>query len=414
MKIGILPNKKVDGSEKYFVGKPETNVKTVYENQLTISTARSVKEVEDIKDSWEAMQPSPLAEIGYYLAVVNSRQEVERPHVILLSREGRPETMLVGRIEYLKLKYNIGGKVIFSPTVRSLTIILGGILGNISSANSAILISELIKSLKRYEADIVFFSEIPTDSHIYNFSKTIPKFFSRDHFPHIDSHYMMTLPASIDNVLKRKNRKRIRSQWRKLKRDYSEDVQVKIVDKKSQIEWFCLDAEEVSKKTYQYAYGEGFVCSAENRYLLSSLAKQGLLRAYILYVENSPCAFWAGYIYKDTFYGIPVGGTGYDPKYRRYGVGILLMWQMIEELCLDTRVRYLDFGLMDTSYKRGLCDMNWEEASYYIFQPTLKRISLNALRVVFSLSHRFGNMILSHLKLKDKWEKFKRASVATK
>lgn len=385
-----------------------------YDNQIVVSTARTIQEVEAMRDSWEKMESSPEVSIDYYLAIVKLRQHVIRPQVILLSQDGHPVTMLIGIIENMQLKYSIAGKVVLRPAVRSLTVILGGLIGKTSYSNSTILVSELLKSLKRREADIISFSEIPKNSPIYDLSKTKSSFFCRDHFPYIDRHYKMTLPSSIDKILKGKSRKRIRSQWKKLKSDFDGIVKVKTINETEQIERFCTDVEAISQKTYQHAYGDGFVCNTETKFLLSLLVEQGCLRAYILYIEDTPCAYWLGYFHKDTFYSFPVGGTGYDPKHKKYGVGILLMWQMIEDLCLDARIRYLDFGFMDTPYKRKLCELSWEEANFYIFQPTLKGISLNVLRVLFGLSHRFGNMILSHLELKDKWEKFKRASVATK
>ncbi len=95
-----------------------------------------------------------------------------------------------------------------------------------------------------------------------------------------------------------------------------------------------------------------------------------------LYVEDNPCTYWAGIIYKNTFYPIEKGGTGYDPQYKKYEVGTIPMLKMIEDLCNGAHVQYLDFGYKAIAYKRHFCDIHWEEAHFRIFQPTLKDIIL--------------------------------------
>ena len=389
----------------------------LHNNKFVISTAKTAQEVESLRHSWERMNPGPETSIDYYLTIVKSRRRVIRPHVILLSQDGLPVSMLIGRIERKQLKFKIGGKVIFQFAVRSLTVIIGGLLGDTSYESCNILFSELLTSLKQNEADLISFDEIPTDSQIYKLARSIPNFLCVDYFPERSFHFKMTLPASMEDFFKNrkpKSRTKLRSLRKKLNKKHSNNVRSIIVHEKEQIEKFCSDAEVISRKTFQYAYGEGFINNDETRSFLFSAAERGLLRSYILYVNDNPCAFWAGFIYQDTYYGIPVGGTGYDPAFREYQVGTILMLEMIEDLCRDPRVYYMDFGYTDMSYKRRFCDQNWEEANFYIFQPTLKGICLNAIRVLSSLFYRFGNMILRRLNSKDKWEKSKRASFQQK
>jgi hypothetical protein len=198
------------------------DVKTDQNREITVTIARTIEEIERIRRTWKRLLPFPLADLDYFLSVVSFRQEVVRPHVIILRRNGKPETILAGRIEDVQLEYRISYKAIFRPRVRSLTIVKGGMLGNTSYANCATLTSELIKSLRQKEADIISFTEIQTDSNIYQIARTVPGFLFRDHFPDVDIWYKMTLPDSINDLLKGKNRKRIRSLWRQLEKRYPE------------------------------------------------------------------------------------------------------------------------------------------------------------------------------------------------
>ena len=386
--------------------------KSQHDHGYTVTTARSVKEVEEIRDIWKKIQIGPAADIDYYLTVVNSRKQVVRPHVIILSHDKYIESMLVGRIEDMRLEFKFGYKTLFRPKVRSLTIVEGGILGNTSYTNCAALISEVVTSLKQREADIVSFSEIPIDSNIYKIAKKMLGFLCRDHFPTVHPHYKMTLPATIDDFLRvRKNRKRLRNEMRRLQKSCSGNVAIKIFRERGQIDEFWRDAYKISKKTYQYALGGSFVNNIETPHLLTFLADRGWLRAYILYLEEKPLAFDLGYLHKNTYYD---KNTGYDPKYKKFGVGTILLLKIIEDLCSDCHIHYIDFGAGDSAEKRRFCDLKCEEASFYIFKPKMKGVKLNAMRTISGASQRLGKKFLTRTILKEKWEKFKRQRAESK
>lgn len=385
------------------------------DGEYTLIIARSVQEVEKIRNLWKDMQPYPPADIDYFLTVVKSRQDVVRaqPYVILLSRDGEPETLLIGRTEDVQFKHKIRNNVLFEMMGRSLKIDIGGIVGNTSYANSVILISELIKSLKGGEADIAYFTEIPADSPIFQLAKTMPGFLCRDYFPSIEDHYKMTLPSSIDKFYNaRKNKKRLRQIIRRLDREFSGNVSLKCYRKKDDVERFCRDAETIVKKTYQHALGGGFLNDFTNNFerqqLMSILAERGGLLAYILYIEDKPCAFESGVIYQNTYYS---EYCGYDPQYKQLRIGTILMLKVIEDLCNDIHFQYIDFGWMDASYKRRFCDSGWEEASFCIFRPTLKGITLNIKKVLSEGSRWVKNIILTRLELKERWDKSRRTRV---
>jgi len=140
------------------------------------------------------------------------------------------------------------------------------------------------------------------------------------------------------------------------------------------------DVESVARKTYQRGIGVGFVDTEEMRACLGLLARGGRLRAHLLYAAGEPRAFWVGTVHGHTFHS---NFMGYDPGLSQYSPGMFLVMRVIEDLCSQEgqgRIREIDFGLGDAQYKRVLGDTQWGEASVYIYAPTLKGISLNALR----------------------------------
>lgn len=365
-----------------------------------------------MRDMWEKMEPFPLASIDYCLTLVKLRQDERRaqPYVLLLLREGKPEVMLIGRTEDVPHHITIGGKRILTIKLRSLRIGIGGLVGNLSHANCVTLLSTLMASLKKGQADIAYFSEITTALSIFQLARTMPNILCRDYFPDIDLHYRMTLPDSIDDFYKaRKKRKHLKRIMRRLDEDFSGNSVVTCFREPQKVEQFCHDAEEISKKTYQYAFGGGFVHSfaddRERSALLTLLAEHGWLLAYILYIEGKPCAFEGGIVYNGIYYS---DYCGYDYEYSAYEPGTILQIHIIDELCQDNEVEYIDFGWMDVAYKRRFCDLKWEEASFRIFRPAFKGVMLNTIRVLLYGGQRLTNKILTVLRLEEHWKRFRR------
>jgi hypothetical protein len=179
----------------------------------------------------------------------------------------------------------------------------------------------------------------------------------------------------------KKLKKTIRQRIAKIKSVSSGNIEIKYFKEEKQIDQFCFEAEIISKKSFQNIYGSGFENNDKNNAIIKYLAKRGEFRGYVFYVKEKPCGYWAGFINHDTFYPLPFGGTGYDPYFKNYSIGTLLMYKMIEDLSCDGKVKYLDFGIMDKKYKKDLCDISWEEISFNIFKPKFKGVCLNILRI---------------------------------
>lgn len=143
----------------------------------------------------------------------------------------------------------------------------------------------------------------------------------------------------------------------------------------------CLigDAEAVAKKSYQRGLGTGFSETPIIRARLEFEARMGWLRAYILYLDKRPAAFWIGSLRNGIFLS---DYLAFDPAHARYAPGLYLIMKVIEDLCEDSNagVQRIDFGIGDAIYKERLGNSEWLESSVYIFAPNVKGVSMNALR----------------------------------
>jgi Acetyltransferase (GNAT) domain len=377
---------------------------------VDIRVVRTVEEIEQIRDVWSNFQRHPNADIDFYLLVCRIRPEILRPHVIVLYREGRPEAMLVGRLVRGTIDLSVGyGKMLKMPA-RLLTVVCGGLMGNLSSENGQALVAEVSKALRHDEADAALFNFVRTDSTVYPVILGSPGRMHRDYWPAEQPHWSMKLPNSIEAVygeMSGDHRKELRRMERKLLADYSGDVKVRSLREVSDLDSMFRDLEEIAKRTYQRGLGAGFADSPEMRQRFRLEAEKGWLRSYILYVGGKPCAFWVGTLYKGTFHS---GFMGYDPGYQRYSPGSVLQVKVLEDFCQDG-IRELDFGLGDAMYKQRFANCSWQEGSAYIFAPTFAATAINTLRIPTMFLDRMLRKVLERTKLLAKVKKRWRSMV---
>lgn len=369
------------------------------QEKFSIRTFRNFEELEEIRAFWEKMQWFPNADIDFYLTLASLNPGFVRPHVILLSQGGQPVALLIGRIQDAPLDFKIGYKSLQKRRVRSLEVIYGGTLGDLSYSNSIALIEELMQSLRRAEADVVFLKMFRCDSPIYQVAKQRPSFLCRDHYPSPSPHWTMTMPKSFDEFygqLSKSTKKTNRLITNRMKKSFGDDWSIRCFRKTDEIELAMRDTETVAAKTYQRGMQAGFPNTSLTRKQWSFAADREWLLAYVLYIKEAPCAFWNGYIYKNIF--IPTA-TGYDPVYRYYDPGMFLFLRMVEDLCLNNGIKLIDFGFGEAEYKRNYCDQKWEEASIYIFAPTFSGVTLNFLRSSTALLSRLAKALLERFNI---------------
>jgi Acetyltransferase (GNAT) domain len=351
------------------------------DRDVHIRVLKSLPELEEIRDQWEAWGGNRDSQIDCYLSLLQSRSDVLRPHVIVLYRGGQADTILVGRLDCGTLDFKVG-YLHFRPKATVLYFVYGALRGNASDENSRLVVNEICRSLAHSEADAAYLNFLPTDSHVYKLARNIPAFFSRDHVCEAQPHYSTGISNSVEDfyrALSPNARWQIRNKQKRLLRDLSEAVTIRCFREPCEVDDLIQDVEEVAHNSYQRGLGVGFVDSEETRHRLRLKAKRGWLRGYVLYTAGQASAFWIGDI-NDGIFGSDY--LAYDEAMGKYSPGMYLMSKVIEGFCKDgsQAIKEIDFATGHAQYKKTLSTREWQEAAVYIFAPSLRGLYLNGIR----------------------------------
>jgi len=342
---------------------------------------RTLAELEEIRREWQSWPGNRDSEMDTYLICLRFIPATVRPHVVVVERDGKPDAILVGRIELGHVSCHLGYLRLNLPA-KILCFVYGALRGNPSRENCDLIVASVLQSLSDREADVAYMNFLREESELCRLAKERPGALSRDYVHVTQQHYAAVLPAGVDEFYRglspkvRKNQKR---QAKKLLDHFSGKVTVRCFRKVTEIGDLVAEVGRVASRSYQRGLGVGFFDSAGTREQLRLKAEKGWLRGYVLYLAERPCAFWIGDVNGNTFGSDYVG---YDAEFANHSPGMYLVVRVIEGFCDCHRegVTEVDFGTGHAQYKQVLSNQEWCETSAYIFAPTFKGVSINLLR----------------------------------
>jgi Acetyltransferase (GNAT) domain len=385
------------------------------DNEASVKVLREIGELEEIRDAWESWPGNRDSEIESYSEFLQSNPKSVCPHVIVIYRWGRPDAILVGRIDIGHISCRLGYLRLNLPA-RILCFVYGALRGNPSRENCDLIVSSVLQSLSVGEADVAYMNFLREESELCSLAKKRPGVLSRDYLHVTQQHFAAALPASIDEFyrgLSPQARSGIRRKAKKLDEQFRGEVAIRCFREVSEIEELAVDAERLASKSYQRGLRVGFFDSPATRQHLRMKAERGWLRGYILYLRGVPCAFWIGDVNKDTF------GSDYlafDPAFGKHSPGMYLIMKVIEGFCGENReqVTSVDFAPGHAQYKEVLSTEEWLESSVYIFAPTFKGISFNLVRTLIGGTEQTVKKALVRTRLLQKVRKAWRAHATAK
>jgi Acetyltransferase (GNAT) domain len=384
-------------------------------DELQIKILRAISELESIREVWESWPGNRDSHIDSFIAFLRSNPGSVRPHVVVVSRAGAPEAILVGRIDLGQISCRLGYLKLNLPA-KILCFVYGAFRGNPSKENSALIVDSILQSLSDREADVAYMNFLRQDSDLCHLAMNKPGLLSRDYIQIMQPHFAATLPATTEEFyrsLSPKVRKNLKWQAKKLVEHFSGAVRIDCYSKPTELEKMIQDVEEVAKRSYQRGLGVGFIGGPKTLELLRFKAERGWLRAYILYLADRPCAFWIGDINENTFGS---DCLAYDGEYAKYSPGMFLILKVIEGFCDGNRdgITAVDFGTGHAQYKEVLSSQEWHERSIYVFGPTLKGVGLNLTRTLIDGPDQAIKRALAHTNLLQIIKKHWRAHVTVK
>lgn len=238
--------------------------------------------------------------------------------------------------------------------------------GNFDDDAANALVGALEPLLAAEQACCARFGYIPTASALFRRLARAPWLW-RDRFPHVNNRYSRSLPASYDALLaehSKTTRKKLRNALNRLQRDHA-------------VEFCCFtdasaylaDIQRIDQASYQHHIGAGFD---------ASVAHLPGVRAYLLYLDARPAAFYVGSLYRGVFWGLY---TGFDPAFREQRPGVVLFQFVLEDLCNDQLAHTIDFGLGDSGYKDVFASTCEPHAELLLFRPSAAALPHLAARL---------------------------------
>lgn len=348
---------------------------------IRVETARAVDEVGAFRDAWLALGALDVnADLDVFLAMLEARRGALRPHVLLATTDDGPRALLVARIERTTVPARPGYKALYSPEVRALTVVQGGLLGPKDDEVAGLLFEEARRALSRGEADVLRLRRVPVGSELHGLAHSRPSWLTRGRASQPTLRWRLQLPPSLDDVLRAQStgtRGNHRRYARKLEEEFGDRLSFDVFRDPADLEHVIGACETVSVKTYQHRLGAGFAADPSERRLVELGAERGWLRAYVLSVDRDPVAFWLGLAFRGTFF---TGPTGYDPSLAHWRVGTYVLMKMLEDLCADEAVDRVDYGIGGAEYKRHFGSESSLEEDALVFAPSFRGVRVNLTR----------------------------------
>jgi hypothetical protein len=349
------------------------------DNRIAFRTIRDLQELGTLREFWESRPGTRDSDFDFFSALVRSRGQDCRPHVIVLSRNAAPDAIMIGLREHRKMPFKLGFVTICQPEVNVLEFVSGGLRGSASESNCTAFVHEVMRSLDKGEADLARWEQLIVQSPLYQCALRIPRFVLRDHSGCPEDHWLRNFPKGLDSFfmsLCRSQRSKLRRKYKKVLNCFPEKAQVRCFRSLGDLEPAISDVEEIAGKTDKRRLGFGFFNTPQTRKHLAAVAERGWLRIYVLYLEEKPAAFWIGTLYNRC---LQADYAGYNPIWSKFSPGIFLFLNILEDL-RDEDIKTIDFGWGNTQLNHCFGDRRQVEAEVQVYAPTLRGLQLSMLR----------------------------------
>lgn len=358
-------------------------------NQMTLDnlTAKVITNIEDlntIRNDWKNERFHDLMEYELYITMVTASKRVISPFVIVVKKNEIPEAIIAAQIEKIDSNIKIVSNLLAYANIRSLTILELGVGGCDSEECSFLVMEILLQCLRKKEADLLQFKKVKYDFALYQLGRKMAGPI-KDYFPKTFKRYFLSKNKPYKELLSKKRWKELNRNRRRLHEQFPNGVEMQCFTKTEDVALCCQHMEEISKES-KY---RNFTNNSEIRQNMECLAALGNLKIFMLFVNKMPRAYYCGFIQRGAFVFI---STAYDLQYSKFRIGSLLMWHVLECLWTDENINVIDYGSGQFFYKELICDISWDEASFYIFQPSFKGFLINCVGTIF----RFGSKILKY------------------
>jgi hypothetical protein len=362
-------------------------------NKLQVKTIKTDSGLQDISPFWKGAQWHPNADYDFFRMIVNVRKNVCSPYIITVFRDENPVAIWAGRLEKCQYPIRVGYATICRIPIKQIVFIEGGIMGEQTKEICYHLFDNIKNCLSENDCQLAIIGQVNNQSDIYNESLTILRTPDKTS----NKRWQMKFPLTWDLFLQSRSKKHrywLNRIHRVLDREFPGQWEIQSYYLIDHVDKFINLAETVAKKTYQRGLEVGFRANIETSKRLHLDAENGRLRGYVLLIKGQARAFWYCQVYRQVLYS---ASTGYDPEYRKYELGTILLMKIFKDHC-GTEIAAIDFGQGDADYKRRFGSQFAEESSFFVFSTSflgtyirfLNKLAFFINRVAMSILYRFN------------------------
>ncbi len=370
---------------------------------IVVHVARGSGELDAFRGLWDTVAwPRVEADLDFFPLTLDASTGAE-PLAVIVEQDGRVGAAAIGRLERATLPAKVGYRTVYAPRLRVLTVPLGASTAADDSAAAA-LVDALHGLLEGGEADVLSLLGVSVDSPLHR-NATARAGVRRELFTRRTQHWRLELPESFEDFLasrSKSTRESVKRYGKRLEKTFGDRLRLDVLSEPGHLERILQDLDTVAAKTYQAGLGVAFANADEQRRRLTLGLERGWFRAWVLYLDEQPVAFWPGYVYNRTF---TIGIPGYDPAYAEHRVGTYVQMRLIGDLCANAGVDVVDYGRGDAEYKRRFGSESWEEQDVIAFAPTFRALRVNATRNAIVGAGRGAQAALAKLGLADRVKK---------
>jgi hypothetical protein len=368
--------------------------------------------LETVRSFWLSENRHPDADPDFFKLFLAANGSGMRPHVLVASENGTVKALLLGRVEDSEVAVRLGYFRLFRMRVRQFVSLQFGCLGDQCEWVQESMVRQLCGGLRGAGLDRAVLYNLPVDSCLFESACRVPPLPLRDFANRTARRWRTTLPASLDEFLKRRSRKH--RYWLKRIGRVFEDahpgrVRYAAYTSKEDVEPFCRHAEKVAQATYQRGLGVGFRYDDQTKRRLELAADKGWMRGYVMFLDDQPVAFWFGRLYRGV---MVLDWTGYIPGYRKYELGTILFLKMVEDLC-QSKAREIDYGTGASFYKERFGDVETLEGFVTIYAPTVRGLLSSVMITVDARLNRIAKAVAERLRIGDRLKKHWRGKLTS-
>jgi hypothetical protein len=375
---------------------------------MAVSVVSTLQGVENLKPMWKQWQHNPQTDFDYYVHRLRTDPTIVSPCVLTVCREDVPQAVLVGRIRKQRLSATISSVNVRSPKATVLEVVAGGRMGNEGEAIDDILALHLRRIATGKRADLLLFQRLSLHSKLFRALQQLDSPAVRQRVTSTFYYSLVrlsTAPGQFAPSLPGKHLREGRRKARILERSFPGKVKVSCYSDPVEFEHGIREASVVAVTTWQHYLGQDFLGAEQAQEHLRFVGARGLLRVYVMYINDTPCAFLMGQLYNDRFYCLY---AGYNPTFAKLSVGCVLTYRALANLAA-IGVREVDLGEGDQEHNRRLGCPVQEEGTVHIYCPTARGIALNAFFGFAQTVRVTGRRTIAELRLnrlRKSWLRF--------